>query len=380
MAVKQLAYDQEARHALWTGVEKLASAVKSTLGPRGRNAVIDKGWGGPNVTKDFPVSPRNFTNADEMPPTLLEHLRYPEDLFRVQSDLYTKYHVTDSRVFFNNGAPWEIARDPSTTSSEAQRVSFPVENRPMVPYYLLMELPDETDLSYLLMQPFTAATRPNMVAFIVAKSDADEYGRLITFELPRESFVDGPGQIGARINQEPDISREFSLLSQGGSEVIQGNMIVVPINESVMYVQPIYVSADPEGTAAASDIAALPEVKFVIVVFGDRIVMRETLDESLQAVFGAAAPVVDDGTTDATTDDGTTDDGTTDGGITEPLPEDVTEAVSQLLVQADAAFARADAALREADLATYQAEVAEAQRLLGQAQVRIEAALAGDDA
>ena len=321
------------------------------------------------------IFPSLFSDADDMPRELLDHLRYPEDLFRVQSDVYTKYHVSDPRVFYNNGAPWEIARDPSTTSSEAQRVSFPAENRPMVPYYLLMELPDETDLSYLLLQPFTAATRPNMVAFLVAKSDADEYGRLISFELPRESFVDGPGQIGARINQEPDISREFSLLSQGGSEVIQGNMLVVPIEESVMYVQPIYVSADPEGSSAASDIAALPEVKFVIVVFGDRIVMRETLAESLQAVFGdASAPIVDDVDDGPTTDDGTGDDPAV------PLPEDVTEAVSELLIQADAAFARADDALRAADLATYQDEVAEAQRLLDRARGLIETALTGANA
>jgi uncharacterized membrane protein (UPF0182 family) len=149
-------------------------------------------------------------------------------------------------------------------------------------------------------------------------------------------------------------------------------MLVVPIEESIMYVQPIYVSADPEGTSAASDIAALPEVKFVIVVFGDRIVMRETLAESLQAVFGdASAPIVDDGTS---TDDGTGD------GTTVPLPEDVTEAVSELLIQADAAFARADDALRAADLAAYQDEVAEAQRLLDQARNLIESALTGDNA
>jgi len=316
------------------------------------------------------IFPSLFSDADEMPSVLQEHLRYPEDLFRVQSDVFTRYHVTDSRVFFNNGAPWEIARDPSTTTSEPQRVSFPSENRPMVPYYLLMQLPDEADLSYLIMQPFTAATRPNMVSFIVAKSDPDEYGELITFELPRESFVDGPGQVGARINQEPVISREFSLLSQGGSDVIQGNMLVVPIEESVMYVQPIYVSADPEGSAAASDIAALPEVKFVIVVFGDRIVMRETLGESLQAVFGdPSAPIVDEETS---VDGGT--DGATGGGA--ELPEDVTEAVAQLLQEAEAAFERADAALRDADLATYQREVAEAQRLIDQARGLVQDALA----
>ena len=198
------------------------------------------------------IFPDLFTSADEMPTELQAHLRYPEDLFRVQSDVYTRYHVEDSRVFYNNGAPWQIARDPSTTASQSLRVSFPSDDRPMVPYYLLMQLPDESDLSYLLLQPFTAATRPNMVSFLVAKSDPGEYGELISFELPRESFVDGPGQVGARINQEPNISREFSLLSQGGSEVIQGNMLVVPIEESLVYVQPIYVAADPEVSARSS--------------------------------------------------------------------------------------------------------------------------------
>lgn len=313
------------------------------------------------------IFPDLFTSRDQMPAELLDHLRYPEDLFRVQSDVYTRYHVVDSRVFYNNGAPWQIARDPSTTASQQQRVNFPSDNRPMVPYYLLMQLPGEADLSYLLLQPFTAATRPNMVSFLVAKSDQADYGELISFELPRESFVDGPGQIGARINQEPVISREFSLLSQGGSDVIQGNMLVVPIEESIMYVQPIYVSADPQLSASTSDIAALPEVKFVIVVYGDRIIMRETLGEALQAVFGdPSAPVVDDPTTDPGTDN--------------PLPDDVTEAVSELLSQADIAFARAEDALRAANLAEYQAQVAEAQRLIDQARELIEAAISGSGA
>lgn len=173
--------------------------------------------------------------------------------------------------------------------------------------------------------------------------------------------MDGPGQVGARINQNPDISREFTLLGQEGSEVIQGNMLVVPIGESILYVQPIYISALTDGAAGGSDIAALPEFKKVVVVFGDRIVMRDTLAQALSAVFGDA-PTVDDGTTPP--DDGN-------------LPEDVTEAVAELLNRADAAFARADIALRSADLATFQAEVAEAQRLLEQARALLEAALAG---
>ena len=300
------------------------------------------------------IFPALFSTREEMPADLLRHLRYPEDLFRVQSDVYTRYHVTDSRVFFNNGDPWEIARDPSTTASENLREDFPSDNRPMVPYYLLMELPDEDDLSYLMLQPFTAATRPNMVSFLIAKSDADQYGELIDFELPRDSFVDGPGQVGARINQNPEISREFTLLDQQGSDVLQGNMLVVPIEESVLYVQPVYLSARTE---AGSEIAALPEFKFVIVVFGNRIAMRQTLEGALAAVFGDA-PVVDPG-------DG-------DGGA---LPPDLTEAVTELLTRANQAFQRAEQALRDADLATYQAEVAEAQRLIDQARELLEGAL-----
>jgi hypothetical protein len=318
--------------------------------------VLDEG--DPLIRAYRDIFPDLFSTMGEMPAGLLQHLRYPEDLFRVQSDIYTRYHVTEARVFYNNGDPWEIARDPSTTASENLRGSFPSDNRPMVPYYLLMELPDE-DLSYLMLQPFTAATRPNMVSFLVAKSDAADYGDLIDFELPRDSFVDGPGQVGARINQNPEISREFTLLDQQGSDVLQGNMLVVPIEESILYVQPVYLSARTE---AGSEIAALPEFKFVIVVFGNRIVMRETLDEALAAVFGDA-PVVDPG-------DG-------NGG---ELPADLVEAVTELLTQADEAFLRADQALRNADLAAYEAEVAEAQRLIEQARQLLEDALTGESA
>ncbi len=303
------------------------------------------------------IFPHLFLTATDMPAGLTDHLRYPEDLFRVQSDLYTRYHVTDPRTFFNNGDPWQIARDPSNTPREQLRVTFSDDNRPIVPYYLLMSLPGEEDLTYLALQPFTAATRPNMVSFLVAKSDFDEYGQLIDFQVPRDSFIDGPGQVGARINQNPEISSEFTLLDQQGSEVIQGNMLVVPINESILYVQPIYISARATGGTGSSEIVAIPEFKRVVVVFGDRIVMRDTLAQALTAVFGDA-PVVDDGTPP------------------DELPEDVTEAVAELLTQAEEAFARADAALRSADLATFQEEVAAAQALIAQAQELLEEALA----
>ena len=315
--------------------------------------------------------PDMFESVEAMPAGLTEHLRYPEDLFRVQSDIYTRYHVTDARVFFNNGDPWQIARDPSTTPRAkvtreingedveifvGMRQEFLDEDRPMVPYYLLMKLPGEEDQTYLALQPFTAATRPNMVSFLVAKSDFDQYGDLIDFELPRDSFIDGPGQVGARINQTPEISQEFTLLDQQGSEVLKGNMLVVPIEESILYVQPIYIAARTTSGESGSSVA-LPEFKRVVVVFGDRIAMRDTLAQALAAVFGDA-PVVDD------PDD-------------PDLPDDVTEAVAQLLARADAAFTRAETALRAGDLGTYQEEVEEAQRLVAQAQELLEEALAG---
>ncbi|MCJ7725682.1 MAG: UPF0182 family protein, partial [Acidimicrobiia bacterium] len=290
------------------------------------------------------VFPALFTDGTEMSDDLRAHLRYPEDLFRVQSNMYTGYHMTESRVFFNNGDPWQIARDPSTI------LGATTGERLMNPYYLLMNLPGEEELSYLLLQPFTAEDRPNMVSFLVAKSDPGSYGEMINFELPRDSFVDGPGQIGARINQDPDISREFTLLGQEGSEVIQGNMLVVPIDTSIMYVQPIYIRGSSES-------AALPEFKRVVVVFGDRIVMRDTLANAINAVFGDAPPpaVVEPG---QPTIPGT--------GV------EVDAQVVALLSQASTAFQRADAALRNGDLGTYADEIAEAQRLIQEATALIE--------
>jgi uncharacterized protein len=304
------------------------------------------------------VFPALFSDIEEMPQNLLDHIRYPEDLFRVQSGVFTRYHMTDPRVFFNNGDPWEISRDPSTTPVESLRFQFDAANRPMMPYYLLMRLPDEDDISYLLLQSFTAATRPNMVSFIVAKSGFDVYGEMSSFELPRDVFVDGPGQVGARINQNPEISREFTLLGQEGSEVIQGNMLIVPIEESVLYVQPIYLSA--RRTQAADGVTALPEFKFAIVVFGDRIAMRETLAESLFAVFGDAPVVPDPDDPDPRPDP--------------DLPDDVSAAVASLLDRAQQAFERADAALRAGDLGTFQAQVTIARNLIAEAHSLIAAA------
>ncbi len=310
------------------------------------------------------IFPTIFTDGDEMPTAIREHLRYPEDLFRVQSDMYTRYHVLDARVFFNDADPWAIARDPSDTQSGTlRRQSFyqddEGEYRPMVPYYLLMRLPDDDELSFLIMQPFTPDKRRNMVSFLVAKSGPDAYGEMIDFQLPRDRFIDGPGQVGARINQTPEISSEFTLLGQEGSQVIQGNMLVVPIDEAVLYVQPIYISArrsDSENASPlapgtdASDATALPEFKRVVVAYQDTVVMRDSVDEALTAIFGEGTATPDP-----------VDPGEGPGG-------EVPDEVATLVDRALAAFAEADQALADGDLGTYADRVKEAQRLLEQAQ------------
>ena len=289
-------------------------------------------------------------------------------LFRVQSDQYTLYHITDPRQFFSEVDPWEIARDPSTADRAQLRIpEREGETRPMLPYYLLMALPGEEDLSFIIMQPFTPRERPNMVSFLVAKSDPDEYGEMIEYSLPAATQLDGPGQVGDLINQNTDISAEFTLLGQGGSRVIQGSMLVLPIEESIVYVQPIYIQADSAssgsqatqvpgfGVAQTAEATGIPEFKRVVVSFDGDIQMRNSLAEALDAVFGEGSVPV-----------------------TEPPPStgdgvEVPEEVASLVAAAEQALVEADTALRNGDLGTYADKVAEAQGFIERATALIAA-------
>lgn len=296
-----------------------------------------------------------------LPEDLRNHLRYPEDMFRVQSDMYLLYHVTDPRDFFSGVDPWEIASDPSTTVRDELRGEggfIDTEGealRPMLPYYLLMRLPGEEELSFLLMQPFTPQSRPNMVSFMVAKSGPTDYGGIVDFRLPARSAQQGPGQVGQFINQDPEISAQFTLLSQGGSDIIQGNMLVVPIEESLLYVQPIYIRANSGGGAG------IPEFKRVVVSFNGQIEMGETLTDTLATIFGASetpeepgAPAEPDPETEEPSDE---------------LPVELTA----LLDAAEVAFLEADAALAAGDLAGYAEAVDEARALIARAQALTDA-------
>ena len=284
----------------------------------------------PIMTAYNDIFPDLFSPKSEMSSELLDHIRYPEDLFTIQSDMYRDYHMTDPRVFYADEDPWVIPSDSSTTPRVATlRGEFTeIGFKPMLPYYLLMSLPGETDLSYLIFQPFNPENRPNMQSFLVADADPENYGQLIDFRLPKGEFVDGPSQVATRINQDPDISQIFTLLDQQGSSVIKGNLFVVPINQSILYYQPIYLQGEQN---------PLPEFKFVVVVFQDRIIMSETLSEALASIFG-------------------------DDLISDVVEESEGESPLDLLAKATTAFEQAQEQLQKGNLGKYQELIDQAQQ------------------
>ncbi len=212
----------------------------------------------------FPVL---FKDLEEMSPFLLSHLRYPEDLFSIQAEVFLQYHMTDPTVFFNKEDQWSI---PFEISFGAQQ--------PMKPYYVIMRLPGEEKAEFVLILPFTPAEKPNMIAWLAARMDQPNYGKLLAFRFPRGEQIDGPIQVEARIDNDTEISQQFTLWDQGGSVVERGNLLVIPIGNTILYVEPIYLRA--EGIP-------LPELKRVILASSKKVVMEPSLDEALVALLGA---------------------------------------------------------------------------------------------
>ena len=211
------------------------------------------------------IFPSLFTPIEAMPESLRTHLRYPQNLFQVQVSVYQTYHMQDPRVFYNKEDLWTI---PVETYADTER--------PVEPYYVIMRLPDEEQEEFVLMLPFTPTQKDNMITWLAARSDGDKYGKLIAYNFPKDKLIYGPRQIEARIDQDPTISSQLTLWGQKGSEVIRGNLLVIPIEKSIIYVEPIYLKAER---------GQLPELKRVIVASGDRIAMEQTLAESLSAIF-----------------------------------------------------------------------------------------------
>ena len=212
------------------------------------------------------VFPGLLKPLEAMPEDLRAHIRYPQDLFAVQARMYATYHMQDSQVFYNKEDLLSIPRKVV----EGQE-------REMEPYYTIMRLPGEKKEEFVLLLPFTPNKRDNMRAWLAARSDPPHYGKLIALDFPKAKLVYGPRQIDARIEQDAFISQQLSLWGQRGSQVIRGSLLAIPIEKSLLYVQPLYLAAEK---------GSLPELKRVIVAFGNQIAMEETLELSLQRIFG----------------------------------------------------------------------------------------------
>jgi len=210
--------------------------------------------------------PGVFKDLTELPADLKAHLRYPEDLFGIQSTQYETFHMTDPQVFYNREDLWVPPQE-----------KYDGAVNPMDPYYMLMKLPGSGQLEYLIMTPFTPQKRDNMIAWLAARCDFPDYGKMLFYELPKDKLIFGPNQISAMIDQSTTISQQLTLWDQKGSGVIRGKLIVIPIENSFLYVVPLYLKA--EGTN-------FPQLKRVIVATGDKVVMEPTLDEALASLFG----------------------------------------------------------------------------------------------
>jgi uncharacterized membrane protein (UPF0182 family) len=297
--------------------------------------------------------PGLFLSLDEMPADLLSHLRYPEDLFTIQRFQYLTYHMTDVRVFYNKEDLWQVATEIFTSSES--NLSNTAEQE-MEPYYVLLPLLEETESEYLLIQPYTPAGKNNMVAWLAARNDPPHYGELVVYELPRQELVFGPIQVESRISQEPEISQQFSLWDQRGTSVIRGNLIVMPINNNFLYVEPIYL---------LSDTSALPELKRVIVSSDERIVMRETLSQALADLFELAPGEVAVGDIEGLEEEvvePTQPEEVTEGGEETAAPPSETTTnidltIDELIESANTHFIAAEAAQRSGDWSAYGTEL-----------------------
>lgn len=231
------------------------------------------------------IFPGLFKPLKAMPQDLQQHIRYPEDLFLIQAQLYRAYHMDTPEVFYNREDLWQFPRGLGGMDGG----NAPT---PMTPYYMIMRLPGEPRAEFVLMLPMVPSQRENMIAWLAARCDPPEYGKLIVYSFPKDKLVYGPFQIEARIQQNTEISQQISLWNQMGSRVIRGHLLVVPIENSILYISPLYLRA-------AS--GQLPELKRVIAAYGDHVVMEETLGEALAALFKESAPAASPagGTADA---------------------------------------------------------------------------------
>ena len=276
----------------------------------------------PLIRTQSRIFPGILLPLDSMPADLRRHLRYPEDLYRAQTAIYTTYHMAEADQFYNREDQWQI---PSVEQGNRNRNPFM--------RHIVMRLPDEQNAEYIFMTPFTPRQKDNLAAWMVARNDGANYGKLVVYRFPKQSLIFGPRQIVNRMNQDTEISRQITLWDQRGSEVIRGELLVIPIEKSLIYVQPLYLRA--EG-------GQIPELKRVVLAHQNQVVMAETLDAGLQLLFGGdGRPSVVVDTTGAQT-----------------APSTATGGASATLIrQVQEAYDRAIAAQRAGNWAQYGEEM-----------------------
>ena len=262
------------------------------------------------------IFPGLYKPYDEMPEDLKAHVRYPVDMFSIQANIYKVFHMTDPWVFYNKEDSWVI---PSEIVGGKEEV--------MEPYYLITRLPGEQKEEYILMLPYIPNGRLNMTAWMCARMDGDNYGKILVYRFPKQETVYGPMQIESRINQDTDISRQLALWNQKGSSTYRGNLLVIPINNSILYVEPLYLQAEA---------SKLPELKRVIASYQNQVVMENTLEEALERIFGQRQG------------------GTTTAAVKEEEKKDQEESsVAELAKLAQQYYDQADESLRKGDWAGY---------------------------
>ncbi|MBI4446633.1 MAG: UPF0182 family protein [Acidobacteria bacterium] len=265
------------------------------------------------------IFPQMFRPLEQMPEGLRKHVRYPVDFFNIQREIYRTYHMRDPRVFYNKEDLWDIPNE-----------IYAGNEQPMDSYYVIMSLPGSKQEEFLLLTPFTPRNKNNMIAWLAALSDGPNYGRLVLFQFPKQELTYGPMQIEARIDQDPNISQLITLWSQKGSRVIRGNLLVIPVENSLLYIEPLYLQAEK---------SEIPELTRIILVYENRVIMSETLESALQTAFGSAPPPT-----------------AILAEATPPVEKGEMENLAQLARQAQQHFEKSQEYLRQGDWSAYGEE------------------------
>jgi len=254
-------------------VNYVRNSVKAVVDAYNGSVVFYQSEANDPIIKTYAnIFPGVFKPISEMPAVLASHLRYPEDIFTLQTAVYSIYHMDDPQIFYNKEDQWEIP----TIASEGEKSPAGITPA-MQPRHTILKLPGEKKEEYVLMLPFTPRAKDNLASWMVARNDNENYGKLLVYRFPKDKLVFGPKQIIGRINQDPVVSQQISLWSQGGSQVIQGPLLVTPIEESLLYVRPLYLKAEA---------GKIPELKRVVVAYENKIAMEETLEAGLAKIFG----------------------------------------------------------------------------------------------